>query len=76
MLSRLDEQMLVEQIEEEQQGLEIENLLKKRKKLASGLIKDPVYNQLYVDWESGVARKKRINTEANLGSHFSKSRMK
>ena len=50
MLSRLDEQMLVEQIEEEQQCLEIENLLKKRKKLTSGLIKDPVYNQLYVDW--------------------------
>ena len=68
--------MLVDQIEEEQQDREIANLLKKRKKLTSGLIKDPVYNQLYVDWESRGVRKRRIKTEVNLSSHFSNSRMK
>lgn len=75
MLSRIDERGLVNQIEELQQQKEIENLLRRKKKLTSTHIKDPVHNQLYVEWEEGFVAKKRVKTEANLTSKMHVSRL-
>ena len=75
MLSHLDEQMLVEQIEEEQQEKEIETLLRRYKKKPAGMARDAVYNQLYVDW-GPAGKTRRTKTEINLSNNVSRARIK
>ena len=45
-----EEQLLVEQIEQKHQGDVVEGLLKRRMKPNMRYNKDPVQNQLYVNW--------------------------